>query len=68
MVESDGEERKLSCREVEPLETFRIEVKGIVQGVGFRPFVHRLVEKLGFTGAEEGIAAHAVALLSLERK
>ena len=50
MVESDGEERKLSCREVEPLETFRIEVKGIVQGVGFRPFVHRLVEKWGFTG------------------
>lgn len=29
---------------------FRIEVKGIVQGVGFRPFVHRLVEKYGFTG------------------
>ena len=50
MVKSDGEERKLSCREVEPLETFRIEVKGIVQGVGFRPFVHRLVEKWGFTG------------------
>ena len=25
-------------------------------------------EKLGFTGAEEGIAAHAVALLSLKRK
>ena len=25
-------------------------------------------ERLGFTGAEEGIAAHAVALLSLERK
>ena len=50
MVESNGEERKLSCREVEPLETFRIEVKGIVQGVGFRPFVHRLVEKWGFTG------------------
>ena len=32
------------------METFRIEVKGIVQGVGFRPFVHRLVEKWGFTG------------------
>ena len=25
-------------------------------------------EKLGFTGAEEGVAAHAVALLSLKRK
>ena len=28
----------------------RIEVKGIVQGVGFRPFVHRLVKRWGFTG------------------
>ena len=25
-------------------------MKGIVQGVGFRPFVHRLVEEYGFTG------------------
>ena len=32
------------------MTAMRIEVKGIVQGVGFRPFVHRLVEKWGFTG------------------
>ena len=32
------------------MAAFRIDVKGIVQGVGFRPFVHRLVEKWGFTG------------------
>ena len=30
--------------------------------------VKKTEEKLGFTGAEEGIAAHAVALLSLKRK
>ena len=36
--------------EVAEVTAFRIEVKGIVQGVGFRPFVHRLVEKYGFTG------------------
>ena len=32
------------------MTAMRIEVKGIVQGVGFRPFVHRLVEKWGFAG------------------
>lgn len=32
------------------MTALRIEVKGIVQGVGFRPFVHRLVGKYGFTG------------------
>ncbi len=28
----------------------RIEVRGIVQGVGFRPFIHRLVSEYGFRG------------------
>ena len=34
------------------------------------PYIEKMTteEKLGFTGAEEGIAAHAVALLSLKRK
>ena len=32
------------------MKRYRIEVSGIVQGVGFRPFIHKLVCEYGFTG------------------
>ena len=32
------------------MRRYRIEVSGIVQGVGFRPFIHKLVCEYGFAG------------------
>jgi hydrogenase maturation protein HypF len=34
----------------EPLARARIEFEGIVQGVGFRPFLHRVADELGLAG------------------
>src|ERR1700733_9528016 len=40
-----------------------IKVRGVVQGVGFRPFVYRIASELHVTGwvlnGEEGVAIHA---------
>jgi hydrogenase maturation protein HypF len=33
--------------------TYQVEVKGLVQGVGFRPFVYRLAEEFGLMGHVE---------------
>ena len=30
--------------------TYRITVEGIVQGVGFRPFIYNLAERMRLTG------------------
>ncbi len=30
---------------------YRIQIRGIVQGVGFRPFIHRLVNAYALTGS-----------------
>ncbi len=44
--------RGMSCANVDSLDRMRkkIAVQGVVQGVGFRPFVFNLAEKLGLTG------------------
>ncbi|MGI8498490.1 MAG: carbamoyltransferase HypF [Gemmatimonadaceae bacterium] len=58
------------------MQAHAIRVRGIVQGVGFRPFVHRLAREHGVTGwvlnDENGVRVHAegaaVAVSEFERQ
>ncbi len=51
-------ERKIECMP----NAYSIRVRGVVQGVGFRPFVYRLARANGLTGwvlnGEEGVEIH----------
>ena len=40
----------MPAHELEPQRRMRIQVRGVVQGVGFRPFVYNLAHELGLTG------------------
>jgi hydrogenase maturation protein HypF len=46
-----------------PSNSLKISVYGIVQGVGFRPFVYRLAHRYGLAGTVvnngEGVCIHA---------
>jgi len=35
------------------MNTYRIQIEGLVQGVGFRPFIYRLANTLKFSGTVE---------------
>lgn len=43
-----------------PKQGRRIEVRGTVQGVGFRPFVHRIAQRFGIVGCVRNDAAGVV--------
>ncbi len=45
----------------------RIRLRGIVQGVGFRPFVYKLASELGLTGYVCNSSAGLVAEVEGER-
>ncbi|MGW1604674.1 carbamoyltransferase HypF [Streptomyces eurythermus] len=42
-------------------QTWRIEISGTVQGVGFRPFVHRTANALGLDGWVRNVDGHVIA-------
>lgn len=51
--------------EIKSIIALKIQVKGLVQGVGFRPFVYRLAHKFGILGwvenRNDGVFIHAEA-------
>ena len=50
------------------MEAFHIQIQGIVQGVGFRPFVHRLVRHFGLAGSIRNTSSGVELELEGERE
>ncbi|MCX7973132.1 MAG: carbamoyltransferase HypF [Candidatus Aminicenantes bacterium] len=48
--ETNSEFNFLKFDQLASLQAIKIIIRGVVQGVGFRPFIHRLAERLAFTG------------------
>lgn len=55
------------CRRRRALEAVHIKIHGIVQGVGFRPFVHRLVRDCGLAGSIRNTSSGVELMLEGER-
>src|SRR6185369_16748195 len=62
----DGSMVPLAGRGGRPIARASISISGIVQGVGFRPFVYRLASELGLTGwvrnSAEGVQIEACGM------
>ena len=50
------------------MEHVRIQIHGIVQGVGFRPFIHRLVGEFGLNGTVKNTSSGVELELEGERE
>ena len=50
----------LEARNSEPVRRYRITLEGVVQGVGFRPFVKKLADRLGLPGVSFNTAGGLV--------
>ncbi len=50
------------------MQTLEVKIKGIVQGVGFRPFMHRLVRRHGLKGTIRNTSSGVTVELEGEEK